>query len=82
MALYTPYRDKQQRDGDNNCMKNGFESRKCKFAGKDGYMVNQYINGFKVSSQFVKKENYGAFCKLIGCKPMECSDSSQFVSII
>ena len=63
-------------------MKNGFKSWKCKFAEEEGYMVNQYVNGAKVASQFVRAENYDEFCKQIGCVPVESTDTSQFIPII
>lgn len=46
-----------------------FTAKEVNFQGDPGYMVCQYHNGEKVVEQFIFRENYEHFCKVIGVKP-------------
>ena len=49
--------------------KNGLYAVRTVFNYQYGYMVSQYIHNKNICSQFVLEEDYGLYCRAIGCEP-------------
>ena len=50
-------------------MENGFIAKPCNFQGENGYMLDQYIEGRVVCSQFIQESSFDYFCKVAGISP-------------
>ncbi len=49
---------------------NCFTAKQCNFQGVSGYMVEQYLCGVVICSQFVSKNDFNEFCKQTKIAPL------------